>query len=121
MCGGIQSRMAEETPIVALVRDLMFSSKIRSEAQAAGVAVRMVREPGQLAGAGGRLLLADLNQPGAIEAAARWLAADPARAAVGFISHVDADTAARARAAGIRNIVARSAFVAGLPQLLKPA
>lgn len=116
--GGIESRMAEEAQIVALVRDLMFSSRIRSAGQAAGVALRMVREPAQLAAAGGRLLLVDLNQSGAIQAAASWLAADMSRQAVGFVAHVDTETIARAREAGVQTVLARSGFVEALPRIL---
>lgn len=110
--------MTDDAQIVALVRDLMFSSRIRSVGQAAGVVLRMLREPAQLAAAGGRLLLVDLNQAGAIEAAASWLAADSSRQAVGFVAHVDTETIARAREAGVQRVLARSGFAQALPQII---
>jgi hypothetical protein len=61
----------------------------------------------------------DLNQPGALEAAVAWKGAESAgRDVVGFVSHVDAATIARARAAGIDRIMPRSRFVEALPELL---
>ena len=39
---------------------------------------------------------------------------------VGFVSHVHADLVRQARALGIGQVFARSAFVAGLPDLLAP-
>ena len=106
-----------DPPILVLVRDLMFSSRISATARAAGVAVRVVREPGELAKAPGRRLIVDLNQSGALEAAVAWRQAS-AGEVVGFVSHVDAETIARARAGGIDHVVPRSRFVEVLPGLL---
>ena len=103
--------------ILALVKDLMFASKIIATARAAAVDVRIVRKPDDLAALDGTLLLVDLNQDGAIDAAALW-AARTNRTTIGFVSHVDAATAARAKAAGIEKILARSRFVELLPNLL---
>lgn len=104
--------------IVALVRDLMFSSRILATARAMGVEARVLRDPAQLQSEEAVRLLLDLHQPGAIEAASAWRAAAPGRLAIGFFSHVDADTAARARAAGIDVALPRSAFVQRLESLL---
>src|SRR4051812_8064672 len=57
-------------PILLLCRDLMFVSKVSATARALGVAVRGVRDPGQLAtvqqeGQGGGRLLGGLDQGGA--------------------------------------------------------
>lgn len=112
--------MAETSPkpVLALVRDLLFASKITATAQAAGSAVRVIRDPAQLAGIKGERLLVDLNLEGAIEAAGRW-GAEHVEEVIGFVSHVDAATAARARQAGIGRVVARSKFVEMLPELVK--
>ena len=104
-------------PVLVLVRDLMFATKITATARAAGIDVRLIREPGHLAGQAGGRLIVDLNQVGAIPAAAAWHRATN-RPVIGFVSHVDKETAAAARAAGIARIVARSYFVEHLPQLL---
>ena len=103
-------------PVLVLVRDLMFVSKITGAAKAQGATVKVVRDPAKLAGESGRLLIVDLNQPGAIEAASTWVASSKAPS-VGFVSHVDADTARQAREAGIAKVMARSRFVESLEEL----
>jgi hypothetical protein len=108
-------------PILVLVRDLMFSGRILAEARAAGVDVKVIRDPGQLenaAPASSRLMIADLNLPGAIVAAAAWRQRSGG-AVVGFVSHVDGAAIAEARAAGIDQVLARSGFVQLLPSLLQ--
>jgi len=95
----------------------MFSSKITATARALGTEVQIIRDPAKLADQNGRLLIADLNLPGAVEAAAAWHQANPAARALGFVSHVDTDTIHKARAAGLE-VVARSGFVETLPTLL---
>lgn len=101
-----------------LVRDLMFASRVGVEARRAGVVVQVIREPADLEGKEGRLLVVDLHQPGAIEAAAAWRGRTGGEA-VGFFSHVDTETAARAFEAGIKSLMPRSRFVQELPGLLK--
>ena len=103
--------------VVVLVRDLMFSSRIAATARAANVPVKLLRDPAALAGAEGRLLIVDLNQSGAIDAAVAWKARSLGTI-VGFVSHVDADTIARAKAAGVDRVIPRSRFVEVLPELL---
>ena len=111
---------AGEPPVMVLVRDLMFSSRIAATARAAGVTVEMLRDPSALAGRRGRRLIVDLNQPGAIEAASDWKHAT-AGSVVGFVSHVDANTIARARSARIDQVLPRSRFVEQLDELLRQA
>lgn len=104
-------------PVLALVRDLMFSSRIGAEARAQGAAIAIVRDPATLAGREGRLLIVDLNLDGALESAAEWGKA-AGRPVVGFVSHVDVPTIERARAAGLDRVLPRSRFVQVLPDLL---
>jgi hypothetical protein len=108
---------AEALPTLALVRDLLFASKITATAASLGTCVQLVREPGKLGGRPGRRLILDLNLPGAIEAAQAWKSATGGET-VGFVSHVDTATIDRARAAGVARVLARSRFVELLPQLL---
>jgi len=99
----------------------MFSSRVSSTAAQLGIPVKILRDPARLAGEAGSRLIVDLNLPGAIEAAQAWkLAAEHgnARSAAGFVSHVDAETIHKARAAGIDRVMARSQFVQVLPELL---
>lgn len=113
--------MSQNPPkvVIALVRDLMFSSKITATARAVGVPVTIVRDPARLADTPGDRLLIDLNLPGAIDAAAAWAGADPSRQTVGFVSHVDTDTIHQARTAGIQQVMARSQFTARLAEILQ--
>ena len=55
--------------VLALVRDLIFATKISACARAAGIDCRIIRDPAQLASHPGNLLLVDLNEPDAIAAA----------------------------------------------------
>ena len=105
-------------PILVLVRDLLFASKIRANAQSIHATVRMLREPAQLAGAAGRRLIVDLNQPGALDAAVAWKR-ESGGEVVGFVSHVDAQAIQAARIAGVDQVLPRSRFVEVLPELLR--
>ena len=112
--------------ILAILDDLMFSSKIRSAAHHAGVTVAFARSTqSALEQARSRtpsLVILDLNNPrtdpmGTITA----LKADAALSKIrtlGYVSHVDADTIAAARAAGADEVLARSAFVTHLADIL---
>jgi hypothetical protein len=102
---------------LALVRDLIFATKISSTAGALGRPVKMIRDPFKLAGEVGQRLIVDLNLSGALEAAIHWKAATGGEV-VGFVSHVDANTIRAAREGGIDRVMARSEFVRVLPELL---
>jgi CheY-like chemotaxis protein len=112
--------------VLVLVDDLMFRSKIKSSAVRLGVVVTFAGSR-DAAMASMRaelpaLVILDLNNPrtdplGTVEA----MKQDPALSSVrtiGFVSHVDADTIGAARAAGVDEVLARSAFTAALPDLL---
>jgi len=107
----------QPTPVLVLVKDLLFSSKITATARAAGVGTRLLRDPAQLGAEPSPRLIVDLNLPGAIAAAAHWRTATGGTV-IGFVSHVDTETIAAARAAGIDRVMARSRFVEELPRLL---
>jgi hypothetical protein len=101
----------------ALVRDLLFTSRITTAARAANVPHTVIRQPADLAMTPARRLLVDLNLPGALDAAAEWKRVTSCPV-TGFVSHVDAETISRARAAGLDEVLARSRFVEILPDLL---
>jgi CheY-like chemotaxis protein len=112
---------ADAPPILVLVRDLMFSGRILAEARAAGVNVKVIRDPSAIAkleNADSSLMIADLNLPGATAAAADWRLRTSGTV-VGFVSHVDAEAISQAKAAGLDQVLARSRFVTVLPELLK--
>jgi len=112
--------------ILAAVDDLFFLGKIQQTAKLLGVRVEAVdpqRLREQIARTEVRAVILDLNhRSGGAVQALRGLKSDPATAAVpvlGFLSHVQADLAAAARAAGCDILLARSAFSQQLPQLLE--
>jgi hypothetical protein len=104
-------------PVLCLVRDLLFYSKIRAAAESADVPLKSLREPARLADEVGRALIVDLSQQDALPAAAGWRQRTGLPVA-GFVSHLDTDTITVARAAGIDHVLARSQFEKNLRQLL---
>jgi hypothetical protein len=114
------SNLAE---IVYLVRDMLFTSKIREVAKQLGVSVEAARDPAGLAKAarGARLVVLDLRLETALAALDEVrkqpeLAALPA---VGFIDHERVDVMDEARARGITEVMAKGQFANALPRLLK--
>ena len=115
--------------VLALVDDLMFRSKIKSTATALGVTVAFAGSSDAALAAMRAtlpaLVIFDLNNPrtdplgtlGAMKKDAA-LASVPT---VGYVSHVDVATIDAARAAGVDNVMARSAFTTQLQELLKSA
>jgi CheY-like chemotaxis protein len=117
----------EIRPVVAAAADLLFAARIRSAAEAAGVPLVLVRGGEDVAGrareARARLVLLDLD--------ARWLdapaiinglkgeAATADIPVVAYVSHVREDAIAAAQMAGADRVLARSAFVRLLPELLR--
>ena len=116
--------------IVCVMDDLMFSIKISSAAKSIGgidlffersadMVLPRIREKKP------SLVIFDLNSArmdplGALAA----MKADPELASIrtlGFVSHVDAETIAAARAAGIDQVLARSAFATQLGSILTDA
>ncbi len=112
--------------ILAILDDLLFSSKIRSTAGHTGATVAFARSSqaalDHMRATPPSLVILDLNNPrtdplGIVAA----MKADPALApirTVGYVSHVDAATIEAARQVGV-DVMARSAFVTALPELLR--
>ena len=112
--------------IVALVDDLFFLAKIQETAKVVGATVVKVdttRGSAAIAEAQPEAIILDLGSRSL--PAVDWirtLKADPATRAIpiiGFVSHVQEQLIADARAAGCDSVMARSAFTQQLPQLLK--
>ena len=112
--------------ILAAVDDLLFSSKIRATAKAAGVDVTFARtrsdvlEQARLLKPS--LIVFDLNSAKVepIETLAA-LKSDPELAStrtLGFVSHVQTSLINAARAAGADEVMARSAFAGQLADIL---
>ena len=113
--------------IVCVLDDLLFSVKISTAAKAIGTDVYFERTPGmafaRIKERQPSLVIFDLNSarlnPLGVIAE---LKSDPLTREIktlGFVSHVQAETIAAARAAGIDEVLARSAFAAQLGEILK--
>ncbi len=112
--------------VLAVVDDLMFTSKIRATASQLGVTVAFARSSdaalAEMRKVRPTLAIFDLNNPrtdpiGTVAAMKKdpELAAIPA---IGFVSHVQTDLISAARAAGFDDVMARSAFTAHLAEIL---
>jgi CheY-like chemotaxis protein len=113
--------------VLVVVDDLMFRSKISTAAKAVGASIAAATNA-EAAVTRARelqphLIILDLDsrrtQPFEV---LRQLASDPTLAAIptlGFVSHVHADAIREARALGIGEVLARSAFAVNLPDILR--
>lgn len=112
--------------IVAAVDDLMFASKISTAARQLGVEVVFARSEDQVLERVRTLKPAltifdlDSRQTRPLSTIAA-MKADPELSSMrtlGFVSHVHGELIARARQAGIDEVLARSAFSSRLPEIL---
>jgi CheY-like chemotaxis protein len=112
--------------ILCVIDDLIFSIKISTAARRLGADVLFERNAGQVIArirdARPSLVIFDLNSR-ALDplTAIGTLKGDPELRAIrtlGFVSHVDSDTIAAARAAGVDQVLARSAFAERLGEIL---
>jgi hypothetical protein len=97
--------------VLAVVPDLMLSSRVAEALGAAGHEVEVV--PALPDAVDAELIVADLD---AVDAGA-LAAAGPS--ALGFYSHVDVETRRTAEAAGVDLIVPRSRMARELPELVE--
>ncbi len=109
-------------PIVYLVRDLVFVSKIRATAEQCGVPVEGASDPEslQVAAKGARLVIVDLRLPDSLRAL-ELLARDPDTAgvpSVGFVDHEKRDVMETASALGCGTVLAKGRFASELPRLV---
>ena len=112
--------------ILAILDDLLFTSKIRSTAKQIGATLSVARSPdaalAEMRANTPSLVIFDLNNPrtdplGIVAS----MKGDPALAGihtVGFVSHVQTDLIDAARKAGVDQVMARSMFAERLPQIL---
>ena len=115
--------------IVCAIDDLLFSVKVKTAAKALGTDIYFERAPGAVVDAVRErrpsLVIFDLNsirlKP--MEAIAA-IKGDPELKAIrtlGYVSHVDSASIEAARAAGVDQVLARSAFVDRLGEILTSA
>jgi len=114
--------------VVAAMDDLFFGARVQETARQLGVPFRLVRSADEAAvlarTAAPALLIVDLNAAvGAPLDTIRALRDEPnlhGMTILGFCSHVQQELRAAAAAAGCDQVLARSAFTAKLPELLRP-
>jgi len=112
--------------ILAVLDDLMFSSKIKTTASQLGATVTFARSAdaalAEMRKSPPSLVILDLNNPRTNPLAiVASMKADPSLAPVptlGYVSHVDTATINAAREAGVGEILARSAFTTQLAEIL---
>jgi CheY-like chemotaxis protein len=111
--------------VVAVMQDLMFMVRIQESAKRAGLKTIVVKtKPDALAKAaeGPLLVVIDLNHAaGEPLELIKALKADPVTKTIhllAFVSHVQTDLRAAAVAAGCDTVLARSAFVQTLPDII---
>jgi PleD family two-component response regulator len=112
--------------ILAVLDDLMFTSKIRTTAAQLGVGVVFARSAdaalGEMRKSPPSLVILDLNNPrtNPLELVSS-MKQDPSLASiptVGYASHVQVDVIDAARKAGVGQVLARSAFTQQLADIL---
>lgn len=99
--------------VLAVVPDLMLSSRVSAMLGAAGHEVSVVAETPAQAGFDFDLVVCDL------EAVDPEPVAKLPAPAIGFYSHVDVETRDRGRAAGLELVVPRSRMARELPDLAR--
>ena len=112
--------------ILAILDDLLFTSKIKTDRKQLGVAISVARSlDGALAEMRAhRAVARDLRPEQSAHRSAWDRAGDEGRPAlaaiptVGFASHVQAEVIEAARRAGVDDVMARSMFTERLPQIL---
>jgi DNA-binding NarL/FixJ family response regulator len=115
--------------VLVAVDDMLFSSKIRTVAKLVGVEIQFARTPREILEQSRTLkpslVIFDLNSAKAnpIETVAT-MKRDSNLSSIrtlGFVSHVHTELIGAARAAGVDDVMARSAFAGNLAQILKAA
>jgi DNA-binding NarL/FixJ family response regulator len=112
--------------IAALVDDLFFQAKIMETAKQSGVQLKTFGTGAALVAevlqTPPRLVIIDLNaRHGPLEAIEHLHASAEAVPIVAFLSHVQTELAARAKAAGCRDVMPRSQFTMNLAKILTSA
>jgi len=111
--------------VAALMDDLFFQMKVAETAKHLGLEFKVASNPEALAALldpPTRLVIVDLNsrnQP--VATIERLRATHKELRVVAFLSHVQTELAAQARAAGCQEVMPRSLFTQNLAAILQPA
>jgi DNA-binding NarL/FixJ family response regulator len=111
--------------VVAYMDDLFFQMKLAETAKHLNVEVKVAGNPAallQLMDPLPKFVIVDLNARNApIKAIEQLRLQQPNIPVIGFLSHVQTDLAAQAKAAGFQQVMPRSQFTTNLPQILAMA
>src|SRR5258706_2483510 len=111
--------------VVAYMYDLLFQLKLAESANHLHIEVKVAASADallQLMDPLPNLVIVDLNARNApLQAVQRLREQQPTLPIIGFLSHVQTDLAAQAKAAGFQQVIPRSQFTAHLPQILAMA
>ena len=111
--------------VVAYMDDLFFQMKLAETAKHLHVEVKVATSPDallQLMDPLPKLVIVDLNARNSpLQAVQQLREQQPQLPVIGFLSHVQADLAAQAKAAGFQQVMPRSQFTMHLPQILAMA
>lgn len=111
--------------VVGLMDDLFFQMKVAETAKRVGVEFRVAGNADALAGMLDgltKLVIVDLNaKSDPVATIARLRATQQELTVIAFLSHVQTDLAAQARAAGATQVMPRSAFTQQLAGILSAA
>ena len=111
--------------VVAYMDDLFFQMKLAETAKHLQVEVKVATNPAallKLMDTLPKFVIVDLNASNTpVEAVQQLLAERPSLRVIGFLSHVQTELAAQAKAAGFQQVMPRSQFTTQLPQILAMA
>jgi CheY-like chemotaxis protein len=108
--------------VVAVLSDLMFTVRISDSAKRAGVPIQFVKTADEAlrVANGATAIILDLNYA-APELIVRMKSAEETRAIplIGYVSHVESEVIRRAKESGCDTVMARSAFVQKLEEMMQ--
>ena len=111
--------------VVAYMDDLFFQMKLAETAKHLHIEVKVAANPQallQLMDPLPKFVIVDLNARNTpLEAVQQLRQQQPTLPVIGFLSHVQTDLAAQARAAGFQQVIPRSQFTTQLPKILAMA
>jgi PleD family two-component response regulator len=125
--GPDRARLYYDHPVIlAILDDLMFTSKVKAAAAHVGVPISFARSAdaalAEMRAVPPKLVILDLNNPRTDPlGTVGQMKADPLLTTipiVGYASHVQTDVIEAARKAGVDDVLARSAFTQRLPEIL---
>jgi DNA-binding NarL/FixJ family response regulator len=120
-----KSRRRIMARVVAYMDDLFFQMKLAETAKHLNIEVKVASNPAalmQLMDPLPKFVIVDLNARNSpLQAVEQLRGLQPTLTIIGFLSHIQTDLAAQAKAAGFQQVMPRSQFTTQLPQILAMA